>query len=198
MQEIWKDIPGYEEMYQVSNLGRVRSIDHIVLRKASRRRGEHEARIKGRVLSLCSGPQGYMYVPLGKESPYNRVHRLVAKAFIPNPENKPFINHIDGNVKNNRVDNLEWCTNQENQIHARDKLGSFDMVHNSKAIYCIETGETYINSSYAACDLLGYRNRKGIPMMKIKHTAANIRMCADPHYQRKTCHGYHWRFINKS
>ena len=105
MEEIWKDIYGYTGIYQVSNLGRVRT-----LRK----------RKNQKVLSLIISKQGYCMVDLTKHREVKRifVHRLVAKAFIPNPYSKPFVNHKDGNKQNNYVDNLEWVTAKENNIHA--------------------------------------------------------------------------------
>ena len=111
MQEIWKDIKGYEGKYQISNLGRVKSLQ---------RNGRPERILR---LNLI---KGYAYTTLSNGSRGNKkklkVHRLVAEAFIPNPHNKPEVNHIDGNKLNNNVDNLEWVTHQENCKHAV-KLG---------------------------------------------------------------------------
>lgn len=100
--ENWKDIHGYENLYQVSDLGRVKSVKRNKILKNSK--------------SSC----GYYVIELycnGKNKMF-RINRLVAQAFIPNPENKTFVNHIDGNKLNNHVDNLEWCTAKENMIHA--------------------------------------------------------------------------------
>lgn len=114
MEEIWKDIEGYNGRYQVSNLGRVKSI-------ITKGRYEYNPP-KVSILSGTIARGGYKRVLLTKngKKTAESVHRLVAKAFIPNPENKPQINHIDGNKLNNCVDNLEWVTHQENQAHAWD------------------------------------------------------------------------------
>lgn len=104
--EIWKDVKGYEGLYQVSNLGRVKSLDY-------------DGSKKERIMSPYN-VHGYSRVRLfnDKKRVSTSVHRLVAGAFISNPENKPFVNHIDGNKSNNKIENLEWCNNSENLIHA--------------------------------------------------------------------------------
>jgi len=107
MKEIWKDITGYKDIYQVSNLGRVKSL--------SRFQSKTEIILKGEI-----DKRGYKRVRLSKDNTTKKfqIHRLVSLAFIDNINNKPQINHIDGNPSNNNVNNLEWCTQSENQIHA--------------------------------------------------------------------------------
>ena len=99
--EIWKDIEGYEGIYQVSNLGRVK---------------RYYKNSKEKLLKLQLHRTGYLRVILCKEGRMKtcRVHRLVAKAFIPNPDNKPEVNHKDEDKTNNKVENLEWMTRREN------------------------------------------------------------------------------------
>ena len=105
--EEWKSIPGYECLYEVSNLGRVRSLDRYVKGKSESYRLH-----KGKVLSPGKDKDGYLQVCLCCNGKYKiiSVHRLVAQAFIPNPDNLPMINHKDEVKTNNSVDNLEWCT----------------------------------------------------------------------------------------
>lgn len=106
MKEIWKDIEGYEGLYQISNTGKVKSL------KRKYKTKKCDEIIKSP--SLAS--RGYFRLPLCKEGKvkYFYIHRLVAQAFIPNPENLPQVNHKDENKLNNNVTNLEWCTHTYN------------------------------------------------------------------------------------
>lgn len=112
IQEQWKPCPGYEESYQVSNYGQVRSVD----RTHPKRRGL----IKGKELFKTFNQKGYpkVRITVNNKSEDRTIHRLVALAFIPNPMNLPQVNHIDGNKLNNCDWNLEWCNNSTNQKHA--------------------------------------------------------------------------------
>lgn len=109
-KEIWRDIAGYEGKYQVSNLGRVRSLQY------------HNTKGIMRIgyLKPATDGCGYLRCALSKNNKLAtfKVHRLVASAFIDNPNNLPQVNHKDGDKRNNNVGNLEWCNNSQNQLHA--------------------------------------------------------------------------------
>jgi hypothetical protein len=119
--EIWKNIKGYENKYQISNFGNVKSLDYI------NNLGKLK---KGKKLKYRITEKGYNSAMLynnGVQKCY-RVHRLVAEAFIDNKNNKPFINHKDGNKLNNNIYNLEWCTHKENVQHAfLNNLNRYDI-----------------------------------------------------------------------
>lgn len=113
MEEIWKDIEEYEGLYQISNLGRVRSLNHF----RENRQGGYEQ--KGRIRKIYNS-KTYSYIRLsknGKTKTYT-IHKLVANVFLEKVKGKKYINHIDGNKHNNKINNLEWCTSSENQKHA--------------------------------------------------------------------------------
>ena len=119
MEEIWKPVKGFEGYYEVSNLGRVRSIDRVVVDNVR----NCERLLKGKVLLQRDNGNGYMGIMLCKDHKlYNKyVHRLVAEAFIPNKDNLPQVNHKDEDKSNNRADNLEWCTSFYNNEYGTRK-----------------------------------------------------------------------------
>ena len=175
MQEIWKDIVGYEN-YQISNLGNVKSLNYS-------RTG------KEKILRPGLSSDGYYHVFLCKNGEMRdfNVHRLVALSFIPNPDNKECVDHINGIRNDNRVENLRWCTNKENQnFPLAKKNKSKSQINNpkkSKAILQIDkvTGEV-INefpSAMEACRQLG------IDQGSISH-------CCNGKY--KTSGNYIWRY----
>ena len=112
MKEIWKDIKGYEGLYQVSNFGRVKSLDRKVWNYLK----------KGKILKTKDNGNRYLNVSLHNKNKVEKhvyIHRLVAEAFIPNSSNLPQVNHKDFNKQNNCVDNLEWVSDLENKKHYR-------------------------------------------------------------------------------
>lgn len=139
MREIWKPIFGYEGLYSVSNLGSVRSENRIVKSKNGVLK-----KLFGRILIIRKNRTGYNTVFLSNKGTVKntQVHRLVAQAFIPNPENKPCVNHKNGIRHDNRVENIEWCSYSENNKYTYavlkrkpSMLGAFeDKNPNAKAI----------------------------------------------------------------
>ena len=111
MVEVWKDIKGYEGKYQISNLGNAKSLDRITIGK-----GVGNYRIKGKSLKKIISKQGYISYRIGDK--LCRAHRLVALNFIPIPEAKPQVNHLNAIKSDNRAGNLEWVTPKENMKHA--------------------------------------------------------------------------------
>lgn len=180
--EVWKPIRNYEESYEVSNLGRVRSKDRYT--------PTWNGRVfkKGVLKTLKEDKDGYFKVWLSKNSKKKPffVHRLVAEAFIDNPDNLPVVNHIDGDKKNNRVENLEWCTRSQNDKHAF-KLGIRKPTDGgtSKRVLRMSPKDgsvkIYESISAAARDL-------GVSVQSIS-------MCANGH--TKTANGFHWVLIDK-
>lgn len=113
--EQWKDIAGYEGLYKVSNLGRVKSLDRTFIRSDERLHNK-----AGRILKPANTTRGYLCVNLSDINHNIKrvvIHRLVVQAFIPNPNNYPQVNHKDENKTNNIVDNLEWCSNIYNCMY---------------------------------------------------------------------------------
>lgn len=185
--EVWKDIKGYEGLYQVSNLGRVKSFDVYI--KVGIKNAE-TALHKGRILKPMKNRQGYMRVELckGGERKAIFVHRLVASVFIENPENKVCVNHIDGDKQNNCVENLEWCTYSENMQHAFDtglkrcKYGKEH--HNHSEVTQYDLQGNFIRLWYGFHEInrvLGFDYR-------------NIHACCNG--KQKTAYGYVWRYAN--
>lgn len=119
MKEIWKDIKEYEGLYQVSSLNRIRSLDRYVIHPKSK----GLRLIKGKILKQSKDRYGYPIVNLSKNCKVKmfRIHRLVAEAFIPNPDNLPLINHKNELKDDNSLENLEWCDYQYNNSYSRSK-----------------------------------------------------------------------------
>lgn len=127
MDETWVPVDGYEHSYEVSTHGRVRSLDRFVGHRGGL------ALKRGKLLKSYSDKNGYQQVSLLRQSERTKpkVHRLVAKHFLPNPQDLPEVNHLDLDKKNNHKDNLEWCSHKQNQMHAA-KMGVFSAITNPK------------------------------------------------------------------
>jgi hypothetical protein len=122
--EIWKDVVGYEGIYEVSNYGKVKRLETLVKNKNGYRL------VKEKILKIPSHIYQSVFLSNGKIKQHY-VHRLVATAFIPNPLNKEQVNHKDGNKLNNNLSNLEWVTKAENQLHAIEN-GLIDLFGRNK------------------------------------------------------------------
>lgn len=194
--EIWKDIIGYEGLYQVSNLGRIKSVDRYV---------KHPIyglmHIKERILKFGISGNGYLIVGLyrdGKQTP-KLVHRLVAEAFIPNPNNLTDVDHLNTNRTDNRVENLRWCTHKENQNNPKSIVhfseckqgenapkpmkGKFGKEHNtSKPILQYTIDGQLIREWYCGMDV---QRELGI-------NQSNIAKCCRGKY--KSSGGYRWKY----
>lgn len=179
MTEIWKDIEGFEG-YQVSNIGRVRSLDRDILIQTPQ--GTiYKSRKKGHILTPSKDKDGYLQVGL-YHSKHGKIHRLVATAFIENPNGYKCVNHKDENKQNNRVDNLEWCTKTYNNLYGthieRSAKG------HRKQIEQLSLNGEHINtyeSLIAAEKDLGINGASTM----ISRCCKNI---------KKTAYGYKWRY----
>lgn len=165
--ESWKEIDGYSN-YQISNYGKIKS--------------------KRKELKLYKNKRnGYLYTHLSQNGKTKviRVHILVAKTFIPNNSNKPYVNHIDGDKTNNRTDNLEWVTPKENSIHARDVLKidftrGLDKIHSSNKKKIIRSDGKIYNSIKEAKEDMKNKN------------AHIVEVCQG---KLKTTCGYGWQYM---
>lgn len=149
MEVIWKPVEDYEDLYMVSNTGLVKRLKKSIIFYT----GSIKVYTEKVLYGYENKVDGYVYYGLTKDDKQRKfkIHRLVAKAFIPNPENKPQVNHINGIKTDNRVENLEWCTSSENHQHAWD-IG-LKKYHPAKMVFNTETGIYYDTQVDAAASL---------------------------------------------
>lgn len=184
--ELWRDIIGYEGCYQVSNLGRVKSVVRTV------RSYPNERIVPERILQQQRLRSGYISVGLWKNHKFKRatVHRLVANAFLSNPENLPQVNHKDGNKGNNSLNNLEWCSRDENMRHAyRHGLSNpkANLINNSRSVRIINK-----HTGQSKCFKSLIEAAKYIDEGKYKSVLSNIFRVLSPRYpDYKSVHGYY-------
>lgn len=184
VKEIWEDIAGFENHYQVSNYGRVKSLT----RKTKHWRGGLRS-LKGKIIKIIKIRKGYCYVSLKTNTNTKIVHRLVAEAFIDNPENKPCVNHKDGDKWNNHVSNLEWVTYSENEKHSYKVLGKKPNLnglgktpHNAKKIRQYLKGK-FIKEYPTATEAA----------RSIGSRQSTVSACANGIY--KSCKGFQFRYV---
>ena len=187
--EIWKAVPDYNGLYEASSMGRVRSIGRTV--KHPRNENMLFYR-KGRILKWEFDKYGYPVVTLSKDgrTKTHKVHRLVASAFIPNPNNLPQIDHINNRKYDNRPENLRWCTTQQNTTW-RDEF------HRPKVV-CKETNKAFSSSYEAAAWVIkrGLKSKKGIQTTNYKTVARSIRDACRGVIG--TAYTFHWAYLEGS
>ena len=132
MEEIWKDVVGYEGFYQVSNLGRVKGCERMIVHFRGGLR-----KLKEKIRKCSKDTDGYLVLDLYKDGKgkFHKVHRLVAMAFCEMQNGKNEVNHINGNKEDNNLCNLEWCNASENQLHAFRIGLKKPQINNEKAVF---------------------------------------------------------------
>lgn len=186
--ERWQDINHYKGLYQISNYGRVKSLDRIIKSKRYHKDGYHR---KEHIMKVSDNGRGYLFVRLSKNnsSLHGYLHKLVAQAFIPNLENKPQINHKDGNKHNNNATNLEWCTNGENGQHAWDnnlrtrRFGTDNYASRKVIQFTLDYKPIKIWNCISDVEKIYGFSHSDI--------SKNCR------YKSKTCHNYLWRYYEE-
>lgn len=179
MQEEWRNVPGLEWRYQVSNFGRFAKIKNG----------------KRNIRKTTLNNTGYLYVTYsdGKRRFSEPLHRVMMLSFVEKYSPGDTVNHIDGDKLNNDFSNLEWCTQRKNCIHRTRTLGHELRCISKKPVKCVETGEVFDSLRSAALSVIKKRcDENG---KYIDGVSAHIRDCCSGKVGRPTCMGYHWTFV---
>jgi len=198
MNEMWKDVVGYEGYYQVSNMGNVKSLDRLIPHyKNSNFKYIKVGRLLKQQISKSKSKYKIVGLILNQKRKMKTIHRLVAEAFIPNPENKRTVNHIDGIKENNHIENLEWATYSENNKHAYDlklkkpsyaMLGKIGKKHpRSKPIIMYDIKDNFIKEFDSQSCAVRWLRQKGIK--KITRTS----ICNVCNNRYKQAYGYKFK-----
>ena len=192
MTEEWRDIAGYDDYYQVSSFGRVKSLERYIQQSDGMKA---PYRIPPKILKTKRSPNGYLFVHLskdGKAHPH-RIHRMVAEAFIPNPEGLPSVNHKNEDKTDNRVENLEWCTvGYNNDYGTRQQRVQINQKQRRAVCMMSLDGEVlrdFPTCLSAARYITGESSGKSL---RVRVTDNNIRRACRLHQHK--AYGYRWEF----
>jgi NUMOD4 motif-containing protein/HNH endonuclease len=187
--EVWKDIPAYEGLYQVSNWGRLKSLPKSVPMPNGRMRNQEE-----RILKQYPNIHGYLLVSIYKNGIKNHTsaHRLIALTFIPNPNNLPQVNHIDGDKLNNHLENLEWVTSSENLKHAFSIGLRIPSTHRNNCFNELNAKSRIVQQLTVNGESVKEWPSASEVMRSLGFHSSNIGACARG--KIKTAYGFKWKY----
>ena len=182
LEEEWRPVKGYEDIFEVSNLGRIRSVERVV------KAGKYGTKfVKSRILKLEMNKKGYLMTRATRKYGCKRlvVHRFVAEAFIPNPNNYPIVNHKDERKDNNVVTNLEWCTHSYNTLYGTCQQRR--AIHRQRTVEMIDMKTHEVIKVFSS--MKRAEEETHTPAKQISHVCRGY---------DKSARGYFWRYANES